>query len=210
MSKLEIIDQMPKYKCSECDYTAILRSHVKTHINKQKGCSQNKKEIIEVPIIIECEFCNKIFSSAPNLKRHQIDFCRKKDLVKNEKIKELEDKIIKLQNIIIDNKEQKNEDLEEKEDENYIYLIKLYPYSDNIYKVGRTKNILERLATYKRYKIVTIMSCEDDVKCEKELIEIYKKETMRCTKMGNEYFIGKYDQMKTIMREYFNCIVKFD
>ena len=92
----------------------------------------------------------------------------------------------------------------EKEDENYIYLIKIYPYEDNIYKLGRTKNIMKRLADYKRYKIVFISVCNNDIQCEKELLELYREKTTQCKELGNEFFYGEFQTMKTIVQQYFN------
>jgi hypothetical protein len=183
-----------EFACSICHYTSDQKKNISRHINKVKSCGPGTKEIIEIPVDIECEYCNKKFATRKNLKEHKKTTCKQKDTAKDEEIKKLKEQLRKARTRDIST---------QKEDENYIYLIKIYPYEDNIYKIGRTSDIKARLASYKRYKIVFITSCENDVLCEKELIELYRSETAHCKEMGNEFFCGEYQTMKNIVQNYF-------
>jgi len=182
-----------EFSCSVCQYTSTKKSSVTRHINKKLSCGSGQKEIIEIPIEIKCEYCNKKFSTIHNLTRHKKEFCKQKDKAKDEEIAKLKEELRKSRTSFSD----------EKEDKEYIYLIKIYPYVDNIYKVGRTEDIQKRLADYKRYKIVFITSCENASVCEKDLIRLYKSQTIHCEEMGNEYFSGEYQIMKRVVQEYF-------
>ena len=80
------------FGCSVCEYTSSKKVNVIRHINKIKSCGVGIKEIIEIPTEVKCEYCNKIFTITSNLLRHQKDNCKKKDLIKDIKITELEEK----------------------------------------------------------------------------------------------------------------------
>lgn len=183
-----------EFGCSVCEYVSCIKRDVVRHINRKKSCGPGTKEIIEIPIEINCEYCNNNFSTKANLKDHQTTHCKKKDAIKDTKIVELE-RQLRNKNVV--------QNTSDTEDENYIYLIKIYPYNDNIYKVGRTSDLMTRLASYKRYKVVFITSCQNDVGCEGDLVKIYKENTTQCKEMGNEYFYGEYQQMKTLITDYF-------
>ncbi len=186
-----------EFGCSKCSYISFKKENVTRHINRKNKCG-TELEIIEIPIEIKCKYCNKIFSSSTSLFKHQNKNCKAKVQILEEENKELIRKMRNRENI-------NNENTNDKEDENYIYLIKIYPYQDNIYKIGRTGDIKARLASYKRYKILFITSCENDVLCEKELIDLYRSETEieQCKEMGNEYFCGEYQTIKNIVQNYF-------
>ncbi len=81
-----------EFGCSICEYTSSQKICVIRHINRQRSCGPGIKEIIEIPIEIVCEYCDKNFSTKKNLKEHQKDNCKQKDLIKDIKIKELEEK----------------------------------------------------------------------------------------------------------------------
>jgi hypothetical protein len=81
---------MTEYSCSSCKYTSQIKEHVVRHINKKKSCGLGVKEIIEIPVEIICEFCNKNFSSIISLKYHVKNSCKHKDDALKQKIKELE------------------------------------------------------------------------------------------------------------------------
>jgi hypothetical protein len=189
---------MTEYACSGCEYTSYLKEHVLRHINKKKSCVLGIKEVVEIPIEIKCEFCNKNFESKASLNYHTKNTCKKINEIKDKKIEELEKKLKKMN-------EFKNEKTDEETDEDYeyIYLVKLYPFTDGLFKLGRTKNILERLASYKRYKIVCIKSCLNCIECEKDLLKIFRLKTIENKNMGNEYFNGKWEEMQQIIDEYF-------
>lgn len=79
-----------EFGCSVCEYTSQKKSNVIRHINKKKTCGLGIKEIIEIPIDIKCEFCNKTFSTKQNLNDHIKKTCHQKIKMLENKIKELE------------------------------------------------------------------------------------------------------------------------
>ena len=58
-----------EFKCSLCEYTSEIKSHVDRHIKNKNKCGNDPK-IIEVPVNIFCEYCEKAFATKPNMKRH--------------------------------------------------------------------------------------------------------------------------------------------
>ena len=88
-----------EFACSICGYKSELKIHVKRHLNNKTKCGEGVPEIIEIPIDINCEYCEKEFSTVPSMKRH-LKTCKVKKSnleeelsKKDEKIKELETKL---------------------------------------------------------------------------------------------------------------------
>lgn len=79
-----------EFACSVCEYTSMKRDHITRHINKKKSCGKGIKEIIEIPIEIKCEFCDKKFATHKTMEYHKKNSCKQKDLIYKQKIKELE------------------------------------------------------------------------------------------------------------------------
>ena len=88
---------MTEYKCSVCDYTSPQKESVIRHINRKKSCGQGTKEVIEVPVEIVCEYCNKKFASSISLRYHLKNSCKHKDDIKDKEIKELKEKVKELE-----------------------------------------------------------------------------------------------------------------
>jgi len=89
---------MTEYKCSICGYSSLIKQHIEKHINRNKSCGIGIKEILENPVKITCEFCNKNFSSPLSLIRHTKNSCKKKDIIKDVRIKELETQLKEAKN----------------------------------------------------------------------------------------------------------------
>lgn len=134
-----------EFSCSVCQYTSLKKENVARHVRRKNKCGNGLREIIEIPIEIICEYCNKNFSSLNSLKGHTRNNCSKKDLIKDAKIKELEEKNKELEkrlmekpttinnitnNIIINNYE--NTSLDKLTDKIYNKIIK---DSDEPYKI---------------------------------------------------------------------------
>jgi ElaB/YqjD/DUF883 family membrane-anchored ribosome-binding protein len=81
---------MTEYGCSVCGYTSQLKQHVKDHLSRKRSCGPGIKELIEIPIEIICQYCNKKFSTKKTLDFHIKNNCKHKDDAKDAKIKELE------------------------------------------------------------------------------------------------------------------------
>lgn len=203
-----------EFSCSLCKYTSSRKADVNRHINKKLSCGNDEKYIVEIPINSKCVYCDKEFSTKEHLIRHQKEYCKHKDAMKDAKIKELEEKINQKNEV----KDAKIKELEEKINQisnikldrqidniehNYIYLIKIYPYEDGVYKIGRTSDINKRLSMYKKYKIIFISICINDIEYEKEILEIFKSKYLKCKDMGNEYFYANCDDIKNTIVDYF-------
>jgi hypothetical protein len=92
-----------EFGCSVCEYTSSQKINVTRHINKVNSCGPGLKEIIQIPIDITCEYCNKKFSTKKNLKEHQKDSCKFKDSAKDEEIKKLKEELRKAKMVTINN-----------------------------------------------------------------------------------------------------------
>jgi hypothetical protein len=86
-----------EFGCSVCEYTSYNKQHVIRHINRKKTCGQGIRELIEIPVEIKCQFCDKNFATKDNLNYHIKNRCGKKDAIKDAKIKELEEKVKRLE-----------------------------------------------------------------------------------------------------------------
>jgi hypothetical protein len=82
-----------EFGCSVCEYTSFKKDNVIKHINRRKSCGSGIKEIIEIPIEIKCDFCNKNFSNMSNCKAHKKNNCKEKDRIKDEEIRRLKNEL---------------------------------------------------------------------------------------------------------------------
>ncbi len=86
-----------EYGCSICEFMSPDKRTVVRHINRKKICGSGVRELVEIPVEIICEFCEKEFTIKSNLERHIKNTCKQKDIIKDIKIKELEKKIKELE-----------------------------------------------------------------------------------------------------------------
>jgi len=86
-----------EFGCSICEYTSSQKEHVINHINRKKSCGPGEKTVIEIPIDIICEYCKKNFSSIRNLERHMKNICRHKHNIMLKEIRDLKEKVKKLE-----------------------------------------------------------------------------------------------------------------
>jgi hypothetical protein len=87
-----------------------------------------------------------------------------------------------------------------------IYLLKEERFIEtnrNIYKIGRSNHIYERVSSYENGTIVYLMvACNDSKSIESELIKIFNKYFKNIKYYGNEYFYGDVIAMKNIIFNY--------
>jgi hypothetical protein len=87
-----------------------------------------------------------------------------------------------------------------------IYLLQtreLIMLNTNIHKLGRSFNLYKRMSQYpKKSNINLLIECSDSIKCEKELLKIFKKEFIQSKEYGSEYFEGDKHKMKNIIFNY--------
>ena len=62
------------------------------------------------------------------------------------------------------------------EDIYLIHTLECYKLKEEIYKIGTSYDINTRIRQYaKGYKILSLISCENSIQCEKELFILFKK-----------------------------------
>ena len=80
-----------------------------------------------------------------------------------------------------------------------IYLVhtrELLTLNEEIFKIGRSYNLDNRVRQYpKKTKIICMVNCDNSVLCEKELMKIFKNKFIQKLDYGTEYFEGD----KTLM-----------
>ncbi len=92
--KIYLLWNQMEFTCSICNYKSELKSNVKNHIKNQKTpCGEGIHEIIEISVIIKCEYCEKNYKSRPSLRRHLKSCKMKKSTEAQQKIAELEAKL---------------------------------------------------------------------------------------------------------------------
>jgi len=59
-----------EFQCSICLYTSDRKEHIQKHINNKNKCGEGIPVILEISIEVICDYCNKTFTTRPNLKKH--------------------------------------------------------------------------------------------------------------------------------------------
>ena len=84
-----------------------------------------------------------------------------------------------------------------------IYLLREREFArlnENVYKIGKSVNVKNRTNAYpKGSDIELAISCKDSLKCERQLLEIFKKTFVQRTEYGREYFEGDKHKMIAII-----------
>tara|TARA_B100001741_G_scaffold303772_1_gene294214 strand:+ start:186 stop:677 length:492 start_codon:yes stop_codon:yes gene_type:complete len=123
-----------------------------------------------------------------------------KEKADDDLVKENERLIQKIQEYEADFNAKKEE---ESSKEGVVYLLKTREsirMNEDIYKIGRTKNMKNRLSQYpKGSEFITTMKVNDQRMCERVLLYTFKDKFKQREDMGNEYFEGNLDQMKSVL-----------
>lgn len=70
---------MPLYKCESCNYSSNIKSHYNKHLKTNKHLLMIQNAGVKKNNIIECDICNKIFSSKNSMYRHKKHYCKVKN-----------------------------------------------------------------------------------------------------------------------------------
>jgi hypothetical protein len=70
-----------EFRCSVCNYTSEYKKSIERHFENKAKCGDGKPELIEVPIEIKCESCNKLFTTKYNMRKHT-KICKKLNVEK--------------------------------------------------------------------------------------------------------------------------------
>ncbi len=203
------------YKCINCNKEFKYESDYIRHKNRKILCNEIKKEY-------KCGLCSINFKYKSKFIEHEktnkhINNYNKinnndKFIELQNKYNELENQLIKLQNKNnelekvnndLHNKFNLLEKIANKESNNneYIYIIHERTFvktNANIYKIGKTKNIKNRLSGYsKGSKLLFIIPCINSTIMEKIILNYLKEnsEYIQAKEYGNEYFICELNNL---------------
>tara|TARA_B100000945_G_scaffold71805_1_gene54811 strand:+ start:4175 stop:4768 length:594 start_codon:yes stop_codon:yes gene_type:complete len=92
------------------------------------------------------------------------------------------------------------------EKKGFLYIIKTREsirLNEPVYKIGRTSDIQNRILQYpKGSNLITCISVSNQHTAEKILIREFSEKFTKRIDMGNEYFEGDLESMKSILNEY--------
>lgn len=205
------------FKCVDCNKVFKYDSKLKEHQNRKISCIAPKKEY-------KCELCNVIFICPAEKLRHEKTKKHLTNTnnfnIKTEKIYSYEKLLEKYNKLENDNKEliQKNINLENElfdlknkfnileklsnnihDESEFIYIMHERTFvktKSNVYKIGQTKDIKNRMNGYaKGSKLLYTIQCSDSKKLEKIILNYLKSN-------------DKYIQVKEYGNEYFSCDLK--
>ena len=216
------------YKCLKCNKQFKYESDFNRHKNRKTPCNEIKQ-------ILKCDYCKVKFICPAEKKRHEKTKKHINNIIihgnKNIELQnidiELQNKNIELQNIDIE-LQNKNIELQNKFNElknkfnllekisnkelnntEYIYIIHERTFvktNANIYKIGKTKNIKNRLNGYsKGSKLLFTIPCIDSTIMEKIILKYLKEnnEYIQAKEYGNEYFIC---ELNNLMNDIYNLV----
>ena len=195
------------YKCTNCPKEFKYKTTLIEHNNKKISCITIRKNL-------KCNKCQKMFQYESRLIEHEkrkipcnkikenlrcdlcnIDFVRPGHKLIHENTKNHIDKYNKLNNHkLLDNTIIYNYQYE------YIYIIHCAQYiNTNIYKIGRTTSIINRMKDYPiGSKLILTINCNNSILMKKKIIN-YLKNTdgyCHCKNIGNTYFKCDLENLK--------------
>jgi hypothetical protein len=199
--------------CQKCNKVFDLPCRLKSHQKRKIPCDLivlNNTNIIlnAIKKDFKCKHCLRTFSTETSMYRHIRKTCKMVNIPNATKDTLIID-IVQKQIEILSNSV--NGLLNEKKIETknnthnnmkiitfqYIYLIYLREFinsKQNIYKIGKTKQINhKRFSQYPKGSIILYqITCINCDKAEKDLISLFKSNYEHCKNIGNEYFKGNY------------------
>ena len=88
----------------------------------------------------------------------------------------------------------------------YIYLLQTREAirsEEDVYKIGRTKNLQKRLGQYSGHVLYFVQNSWDPNTHERQLIDLFRNKFLSRKDYGQEYFEGKIDDMEDTILTYF-------
>ena len=222
---------MVDYKCINCNKIFNSPSKLERHSNIKTPCNKEKKEL-------KCELCNVTFKRPKEQERHEktkkhID---NKMVKSNDNKMDKDNEIInykyefnklnqnynlllnenknlteKLNKLLLENnllKTNLNKNLEHHEQIYIIHERTFVELNANIYKIGKTKNIKNRLNGYsKGSKLLFSIACKNCTESEKHILNFLKedKKYMHAKEYGNEYFQCNLDDLISDIYNLIQC-----
>lgn len=92
----------------------------------------------------------------------------------------------------------------------WIYLLQIYPYNENVYKLGKTNNLISEINRdiYLTPLLIYEEYCENNQEHKTKLLKIFRNNFVSMKELGNQYFSGDPTQMKDKIEEYFLSVYK--
>ena len=94
-----------------------------------------------------------------------------------------------------------------------IYLLKLREFistNENVYKIGRSRKIMNRLNQYPRgSEILFVSRCSNIVRAEREILRLFKNQFIQRRDIGAEYFEGDESVMRNVIQKIIHDIDVF-
>ena len=190
---------MSRFVCNGCDYETLVKTNIINHTMKLNPCCNFQEEPRFTTHIKEkkvkekkcyyCRICDKELSCASNRKRHE-NTCQNIrtpiPMPTQEPISEIKPEI-------------------KPKDEGVIYLLHISPHEENICKLGKSSNFMNRIQSYKNVlPIIRIVTASNNISIdEKELLKIFSQKFVNCSNRGKEYFSGSVEQMTHVVHKYF-------
>lgn len=189
--KIPCDQQKKEYKCDICKVNFLTPAHQRIHEQTKKHIeNKNKKNNINAKVADQIDTENELLLKFNNLK---IDYNNLKadynNITNNYNNLKADYNNLQNENTIL--KQNINKDLEYDDKIYIIHERTSVKLNNNIYKIGKTKNIKNRLNGYpKGSKLLFTMPCKDCNESEKLILNYLKNNDkyIHAKSYGNEYF----------------------
>ena len=210
------------FKCPKCNKEFNFNSNFNRHKNRKIPCYKDKD-------IYNCKLCKSDFKYESDYlrhnktKKHQLNiiektndnqlgtrYCSVAVNIKEDENEKFKQEILKLNNInnILNNKikflEEENLILKQNNkihsNNEFIYIMHCAQHiNSNIYKIGRTKNIMNKFKQYpKGSELLFSINCTNAKNTESKILNNLKSNTnyLQYKESGNEYFQCNLENLK--------------
>jgi hypothetical protein len=196
-----------KYTCPRCGYETSRKSSIIDHYKRKRLCDP-KLQDLPLDYCVELLYTSKgELNIIEKLEKENLHLKHILDYEKIEKEKIMKELIEVKKQLVIEQIKNKPIIQKKKSDtKGFIYIIHEREFvnsGNNIYKIGKTKSIKNRMSGYsKNSDILDITSVENCLEAERYLIYKFKDHYINRTDIGNEYFQGDVSSMVKLIHEY--------